>query len=154
VAKNSFGTRRTLRDVLKMVRVRGAVGAPGASHQGHDEGCCASQVVMRLLQDRQRQRACSGLAQGRHPAGARKTIGIDIKTVQATWPIDKPLVDSLGHGLREVRSTHDKVEYRVIFALNESTMVLLHGFVKTTKKTRKSDIDIGLERKAIREKVR
>lgn len=88
------------------------------------------------------------------PAGARKTIGTDIKTVQATWPIDKPLVDSLGHGLREVRSTHDKVEYRVSFALDESTMVLLHGFVKTTKKTRKSDIDIALERKAIREKVR
>jgi len=88
------------------------------------------------------------------PAGARKTIGTDIKTVQATWPIDKPLVDFLGHGLREVRSTHDKVEYRVIFALNESTMVLLHGFVKTTKKTRKSDIDIALGRKAIREKVR
>jgi phage-related protein len=33
-------------------------------------------------------------------------------------------------------------------------MVLLHGFVKTTKKTRKSDIDIALERKAIRENVR
>jgi phage-related protein len=88
------------------------------------------------------------------PAGARKTIGTDIKTVQATWPIDKPLVDFLGHGLREVRSTHDKVEYRVIFALDENTMVLLHGFVKTTKKTRKSDIDIALERKAIRENVR
>jgi phage-related protein len=88
------------------------------------------------------------------PAEARRTIGTDIKTVQATWPIDKPLVDSLGHGLREVRSTHDKVDYRVIFVLDESTMVLLHGFVKTTKKTRKADIDIALERKAIREKSR
>jgi phage-related protein len=63
-------------------------------------------------------------------------------------------VDSLGHGLREVRSTHDKVEYRVIFILDGNTMVLLHGFVKTTKKTRKADIDIALERKAIREKSR
>ena len=88
------------------------------------------------------------------PAEARRTIGTDIKTVQATWPIDKPLVDSLGHGLREVRSTHDKVDYRVIFVLDESTMVLLHGFVKTTKKTRKADINIAIERKAIREKSR
>jgi len=88
------------------------------------------------------------------PAEARRAIGTDIKTVQATWPIDKPLVDSLGHGLREVRSTHDKVEYRVIFILDGSTMVLLHGFVKTTKRTRKGDIDIALERKAIREKSR
>jgi phage-related protein len=67
-------------------------------------------------------------------------------------------VDSLGHGLREVRSTHDKVDYRVIFGLDESTMVLLHGFVKTTKKTRKADIDIdidiALERKTIREQSR
>lgn len=51
------------------------------------------------------------------PAEARKTIGADIMTIQATWPIGKPLVDSLGSGLREVRSTHDKVEYRVIFIL-------------------------------------
>jgi phage-related protein len=29
-------------------------------------------------------------------------------------------------------------------------MVLLHGFVKATKKTRKADIDIALERKAIK----
>jgi phage-related protein len=88
------------------------------------------------------------------PAEARRTLGTDIKTVQATWPIDKPLVDSLGHGLRQVRSTHDKVEYRVIFVLDGRTMVLLHGFVKTAKKTRKADIDIALERKAIREKSR
>ena len=40
-----------------------------------------------------------------------------------------------------MRSTHDKVEYRVIFILDGSTMVLLHGFVKTTQKTRKTDIE-------------
>jgi hypothetical protein len=44
--------RRTLRDVLKMVRVTGAAEAPGAAHQGQDEGCSTPQVVMRLLQDR------------------------------------------------------------------------------------------------------
>jgi phage-related protein len=88
------------------------------------------------------------------PAEARKTIGTDIKTVQATWPIDKPLVDSLGNGLREVRSTHDKIEYRVIFIVDGSTMVLLHGFAKASKKTRKADVDVALARKAIREKSR
>jgi phage-related protein len=51
---------------------------------------------------------------------------------------DKPLVDSLGKGLREVRSTHDKVEYRIIFMLDGNTMILLHGFTKTTKKTRQA----------------
>jgi phage-related protein len=90
----------------------------------------------------------------RIPAAARSTIGTDIKTVQATWPIDKPLVDSLGDGLREVRSTHDKVEYRVIFMLDGNTMVLLHGFVKTTQKTRKIDIEAARKRKALREKAK
>lgn len=33
-------------------------------------------------------------------------------------------------------------------------MVLLHGFVKTTQKTRKTDIEIARKRKAIREKSR
>jgi phage-related protein len=88
------------------------------------------------------------------PAEARKTIGTDIKTVQATWPIDKPLVDSLGDGLREVRSTHDKVEYRIIFMLDGSMMVLLHGLVKTTQRTRKTDIETARKRKAIRENSR
>lgn len=90
----------------------------------------------------------------RIPAEARRTIGTDIKTVQATWPIDKPLVDSLGDGLREVRSTHDKVEYRVIFMLDGNTMVLLHGFVKTTQKTRKIDIEAARKRKALRERAK
>jgi phage-related protein len=86
------------------------------------------------------------------PAAARKTIGGDIKTVQAMWPIDKPLVDHLGPGLWEVRSTHDKIDYRVAFALNGGTMVLLHGFTKGSGKTKKADIDLALERKARWEK--
>ncbi len=59
------------------------------------------------------------------PAEARKTIGTDLRTVQGTWPIGKPLVDSLGDGLREARSTHDKIEYRVVFIIDRGTMVLL-----------------------------
>ena len=85
-------------------------------------------------------------------AEARKTIGTDIRTVQATWPIGKPLVDSLGEGLREVRSTHDKVEYRVIFIVDDGTMVLLHGYKKDTQKTKKADLEVARERRALREK--
>jgi len=33
-----------------------------------------------------------------------KTIGADILTVQYAWPVGKPLVDSLGDGIWEVRS--------------------------------------------------
>lgn len=85
-------------------------------------------------------------------ADARKTIGADIRTVQATWPIGKPLVDSLGDGLREVRSSHDKVEYRVIFVVDDGKMVLLHAFRKKSQKTKKADIELARERMLLREK--
>ena len=38
------------------------------------------------------------------PKDGRKIIGDDVLKVQYCWPIGKPLVDSLGHGLWEVRS--------------------------------------------------
>lgn len=38
------------------------------------------------------------------PKEERKAIGEDILTVQFAWPIGKPLVDSFGGGLWEVRS--------------------------------------------------
>jgi phage-related protein len=85
-------------------------------------------------------------------AEARKTIGADIRTIQTTWPIGMPLVGGLGDGLREVRSTHDKVEYRVIFVVDDGTMVLLHGFKKDSQKTKKADLKVARERKALREK--
>lgn len=88
------------------------------------------------------------------PEAARKTIGADIKTVQATWPIGKPLVGSLGDGLWEVRSTFNKVEYRTIFVIDGSTTVLLHGFEKHTQKTSKSDLDLARQRKAAAEGAR
>ena len=88
------------------------------------------------------------------PEAARKTIGADIKTVQATWPIGRPLVGSLGDGLWEVRSTFNKVEYRTIFMIDGSMMVLLHGFEKHTQKTSKGDLDLARQRKAAAEKAR
>jgi phage-related protein len=107
-----------------------------------------------LLQERHRKEPVRDWLKTNIPTEARKTIGADIKTVQATWPIDRPLVASLGLGLREVRSIHDKIEYRVIFLVDGDAMVLLHSFVKATKRTKKADIAIALNRKAAREKSR
>ena len=105
-----------------------------------------------------------GTAQGNEPVRkwlkedirteARKVVGADVKTVQATWPVGKPLVGGFGQGLWEVRSTCDKVEYRVVFFIESGTMVVVHGFTKTSKKTRKADIEIALERKSSWEKSR
>jgi phage-related protein len=78
----------------------------------------------------------------------RKIIGEDIKDVEFSWPIGMPLVRSLGRDLWEVRSslTGGKIS-RVIFCVDESRMVLLHGFIKKSRKTPQKEIDLALKRK-------
>ena len=85
--------------------------------------------------------------QGLEPAD-RKIVGEDIKDVEFSWPIGMPLVRSLGRELWEVRSslTGRKIA-RVIFCVDESRMVLLHGFIKKSQKTPQKDIDLALKRK-------
>ena len=78
----------------------------------------------------------------------RKIIGEDIKDVEFSWPIGMPLVRSLGRDLWEVRSslTGGKIS-RVIFCVDENRMVLLHGFIKKSRKTPQKEIDLALKRK-------
>ena len=80
-----------------------------------------------------------------------KTIGSDILTVQWSWPVGKPVVDGLGGGLYEIRSTQERTEYRVFFCIAASKLVLLHGIVKKARTTPKADL--GLARKRLREVV-
>ncbi len=41
------------------------------------------------------------------------------------------LVDGLGGGLYEVRAKVPNLQYRVLFCIKGSAMVLLHGFMKS-----------------------
>jgi phage-related protein len=77
----------------------------------------------------------------------RRTVGEDIKDVEFAWPLGLPLVRSLGRDLWEVRSslTQGKIA-RVIFCVSGGQMVLLHGFIKKTQKTRPQEIDLALKR--------
>ena len=81
-------------------------------------------------------------------AADRKTIGADIKTVEFGWPIGMPTCRAMGKGLYEVRSSlvGGRIA-RVLFCIQDSQMVLLHGFVKKTQKTPKQDLDLALDRK-------
>jgi phage-related protein len=81
------------------------------------------------------------------PKSERKTIGDDVLKVQYCWPIGKPLVDNLGNGLWEVRSKLGDRIARVIFLVEGRTMVLLHTFIKKTKKTPKHELDLAIKRK-------
>ena len=77
----------------------------------------------------------------------RKVIGEDIKDVEFSWPIGMPLSRPLGKGLWEVRSNLDRGRIaRVIFCVHDGQMVLLHGFMKKTKKTPKGDLDLATKR--------
>lgn len=79
---------------------------------------------------------------------AKKIIGADIKTVQFGWPLGLPLVRSLGGGLWEVRSHLPNTTARVIFTIARSRMILLHGFIKKTRATPKSELDLAKQRAA------
>jgi phage-related protein len=77
----------------------------------------------------------------------RREIGSDILAVQQGWPLGLPLCRSLGKGLWEVRSSlPDGRIARVIFAFDDGTIVLLNGFIKTTRKTPPAEIDLAFKR--------
>jgi phage-related protein len=77
----------------------------------------------------------------------RRTLGEDIKDVEFSWPIGMPLVGSFGRNLWEVRSSlaHGRIA-RVLFCVTQGQMILLHGFIKKTQKTPKTEIDLALKR--------
>jgi phage-related protein len=78
----------------------------------------------------------------------RRTVGQDIATSEFGWPVGMPVCRSLGKSLYEIRSniSHGRIA-RVIFCVAEQKMVLLHGFIKKTQQTPKTDLDLALKRK-------
>jgi phage-related protein len=75
-----------------------------------------------------------------------KAIGEDILTVQFAWPVGKPLVDSFGGGLWEVRSSLKGKIARTVFMIHHEEIVLLHAFIKKDRKTPKSDLELARKR--------
>jgi len=76
-----------------------------------------------------------------------KVIGTDILTVQYAWPVGKPLVGNLGDGLWEVRSRLSNRISRILFAMVDQEIVLLHGFIKKQQKTPTDELDLARKRK-------
>ena len=80
------------------------------------------------------------------PKDERKAIGEDILAVQYAWPVGKPLVDSLGHGLWEIRTRLATRIARTLFIVVENEIILLHGFIKKTQQTPKPELDLARQR--------
>ena len=80
------------------------------------------------------------------PATDRRIMGEDIKTVQFGWPLGMPLVRHLDGGIWEIRVKLENRISRILFCLEGSTMVILHGFIKKQQATPKQDLDLAKER--------
>lgn len=81
----------------------------------------------------------------------RKLMGTAIKEAEFGWPLGLPVVRKMGANLWEVRQnlTGKKIG-RMLFTVDNETdpsgMVLLHGFVKKSQKTPKTDLDTAKKR--------
>ena len=80
----------------------------------------------------------------------RNAIGQDLMRVQYRWPVGMPLCRAMGGGLWEVRSNlpGNRIA-RVLFSVQQARILVLHAFIKKTRKT--PDDDLALARRRSRE---
>jgi phage-related protein len=76
----------------------------------------------------------------------RKEIGSDIFKVQQGFPLGLPLVEKMEQDLWEIRSILPDGICRIFFTIREETIILLHAFVKKTKKTPKTELKTARDR--------
>ena len=85
----------------------------------------------------------------------RKRIGEDIKTIEFGWPIGMPVCRSVGSRIYEVRSQllQNRIA-RVLFYFDKNNrMVLLHAFIKKTRKTTDQDLELARQNKKNHERL-
>lgn len=80
----------------------------------------------------------------------RKRIGEDVKTVEFGWPAGMPICKPLGNGLYEVRTTlaQNRIARMLFYIDKQGRMVLLHGFIKKTRKTPDEDLELARNNKS------
>lgn len=80
--------------------------------------------------------------------GDRNAVGQDLMRVQYRWPIGMPLCRAMGDGLWEVRSDLPSQRVaRVLFSVHQGRILILHGFIKKTRKTPQEDLALARKRK-------
>lgn len=80
------------------------------------------------------------------PREDKRRIGEDIKTAQLGWPLGMPLIKKIEKGLWEVRTMLESGIARVFFTVDDGYMVLLHGFIKKSRKTPQHELKTALAR--------
>ena len=79
----------------------------------------------------------------------RKSIGDDLRTLQFGWPVGMPLVRKIEDGLWEIRTDFPNRIARVLFTVVAGEAVLLHGFMKQSRKTPQPDLRTARKRNAL-----
>jgi phage-related protein len=83
------------------------------------------------------------------PDEDRKIIGDDLRTLEFGWPLGMPLCRSISsrRGLCELRSnlTSQRIA-RMLFCISEGRLLVLHGFIKKSRKAPAPDLDLALSR--------
>ena len=82
------------------------------------------------------------------PKSARVQFGRDLRRLQiGETPLDSKPIRTVGQGVRELRARDRSNRYRAIYVLKHSGKIfVLHAFVKKTRTTSKSDIDLAKAR--------
>jgi phage-related protein len=75
----------------------------------------------------------------------RKRVGHDIMTVEYGWPLGMPTCRNPEGGVHEVRTNLSRNRIaRVLFYIDKlGRMVLLHGFIKKTRRTPAQDLSLA-----------
>jgi phage-related protein len=78
----------------------------------------------------------------------RHALGLDLMRVQFRWPVGMPLCRPMGEGLWEVRTNLAEGRIaRVLFCVVEGCIVVVHGFIKKSRKTPTDDLALARKRK-------
>jgi phage-related protein len=76
----------------------------------------------------------------------QKVIGEDIKTAQLGWPLRTPLIRKMEPSLWEIRSRASQGITQVLLTVEDHTMVLLHGFIRKSRKTPPGELNTARQR--------
>jgi phage-related protein len=78
----------------------------------------------------------------------RREMGLELRKVQIGWPLGMPLCRPMGGGLHELRVTlsKGKRKARLLFCVQDETIVGLHAFFKTTQATPDGELDLAKQR--------
>src|SRR5436305_1969463 len=78
----------------------------------------------------------------------RNAIGLDLMRVLFRWRVGMPLCRPMGEGLWEVRTNlADGRIARVLFCVVEGCIVVVHGFMKKSRKIPNDDLAVARRRK-------